>query len=233
MVKKHLFSLNAPLNWPIKRKEHKWVTRPNPGPHQLKKSLPLGLLITGLLKYATTSREVKKILKDGVVIINNRVIKDKRFPVGILDNIEIKNEYFRLIINPENKYQLKKINKEESKLKLCKIINKKILKKGIIQLNLYDGRNILVEKDQYKTGDTIIIDLEKNKIVSHLKLEKNSLVYLIGGKYAGTMGKVESISERKGLQLAKLILKLDKKNIETLKDYAFVIDENTFRMQNE
>ncbi|MEK6907511.1 MAG: 30S ribosomal protein S4e [Nanoarchaeota archaeon] len=231
MAKRHLFALNAPSNWPIKRKEYKWVIRPNPGSHPLKRCLPLNLLLRGILNYARTSREIKKILQDGEILINKRIIKDQKFPVGVMDNIEIKskNEYFRLFINSSNKYELKKINKEEAKLKLCKIINKKILKKGLIQLNLFDGRNIIVGKDSYKTGDSILLDLENNKIVSHLKLEKNAFVYLIGGKYIGNTGKLELIKEY-GLQPAKISLKSDKKDIETLKEFAFVINEDTLRV---
>ena len=235
MAKKHLFALNAPSNWPIKRKEYKWVIRPNPGPHPLARCLPVSLLIKGILNYAQTSREVNRILKNGEIIVNKRIIKDKKFPVGIMDNIEVKSkdEYFILFINHNNKYGLRKISKDESKLKLCKIMNKKTLKKGIMQLNLYDGRNILVEKDSYRTGDTLLIDLEKNKVVSHLKLEKGAFVYLTGGKYVGSIGKVESIIERKEMQPAKILLKSGDKNIETLKEYAFVINQDSLKVQNE
>ena len=163
--------------------------------------------------YANTAREVRKILRDEEILIDNRVIKNPKFPVGVMDiiNIKSKNEYFILFINSNNKYQLKKINNEESKLKLCKIINKKTLKKRITQLNLYDGRNVLVEKDNYKPGDTIILDLKNNKINSHLKLEKNAFVYIIGGKYIGSIGRVENITERKGLQVAKILIKIGEK----------------------
>jgi small subunit ribosomal protein S4e len=232
MVKRHLFALNAPLNWPLNRKESKWITRPNPGPHSLKRCLPVILLLKGILNCAKNSREVKKILQNGDILVNKRIVKDLKFPIGVMDNVEVKskNEFFRLFINSNNKYHLKKIDKDECNLKLCKIINKKILSKGITQLNLYDGRNILVEKDSYKTGDTILLNLETNKIVSHLKLEKDAFAYLIGGKYIGNTGKIELITERNGLQPAKIILKCDNKNIETLKEYAFVINKDALKL---
>ena len=144
MTKRHLFSLNAPANWPIERKKNVWITRPNPGPHPLNKCLPINILLKQLLKYARTAREVRTILNAGDIIIDNKVRKDYRFPVGIMDSISIKktDENFRLFIDENNNYQLNKINKDEIKLKPCKIINKRILKKGKIQLNLYDGKNI-------------------------------------------------------------------------------------------
>ncbi len=235
MAKRHLFSLNAPVNWPISRKENKWVARPNPGPHQLRRSLPLSLFLKGILNYATTLREVRRILMNNEVMVNKKVRKDYKFPVGLMDNIEIKskNEHFRLFINSDNKYEFKKLKKEEAKEKLCKIINKQILKKGKIQLNLYDGRNILVDNHGYKTGDTIIVDLDANKIISHIKLEKGATAYLIGGKYIGNIGKIESIKERKGLQPAKVVVNTKDKKFETLKDYVFVINKDSLKVENE
>jgi len=163
------------------------------------------------------------------------MVNDLKFPVGVMDLIHIKskNEDFVLFINQDNKYQLKKISKEEAKLKLCKIINKTILRKGKIQLNFYDGRNILVEKDSYKSGDTVILNLEKNMIDSHIKLEKGALIYIMGGKYIGRIGRVESMAEKKLMQPAKIIVKMDSQTVQTLKDYAFVVNEGFLKMQNE
>ena len=148
-----------------------------------------------------------------------------------MDAIEVKKtkEAFRLIINNHNKYQLTKINEDEAKIKPCKIINKTTLKKGLVQLNFYDGRNIIVEKDDYNVGDTILLNLENNKIVSHLKLEKGSLVYITDGRYIGNVAKLDSIIKPKDLQSAKIVFMLDNKKFETLKDYAFVINEGTIK----
>ena len=231
MTKRHLFSLNAPANWPIERKKYVWVTRPNPGPHQLKRCLSLNMLLKNVLKYARTSREVKVILNSGEVLINNKPVKDDKFPVGIMDNIEIKktNEHFMLIINEYNKYELKKINKENSKIKPCKIINKTILKKGKTQLNLFDGRNIIVNNSDYKVGDTILIDVEKNKIVDHIKLGKGSTIYIMYGKYIGYIGQLQDVVLEDGMKSNKIVFTKDKEKIETLKDYAFAIPEDLFK----
>ncbi len=231
MAKKHLFSLNAPANWPIERKKNVWVARPNPGPHSLNKCIPLSILIKNLLGYGRTLREIKTILNSGEILIDSRIRKDYKFPVGLMDGIKIKKtkENFRVIINKNNKYELKKINDEELKLKPCKIIGKKTLKKGKIQLNLYGGRNIIVDKDSYCVGDTLLIDTEKNNINDHLKLAEGSTVYIDDGKYIGTIGKVNSIIIEKGLAKNKIVIIKDKEKIHTLKDYAFVIPEDMFK----
>ena len=108
MAKKHLFSLNAPKNWPIERKKQIWLTRPNPGPHPLNRCLPLSILLRNVLKYARTMREVKTILNEGGILIDSKVRKDYKFPVGLMDVVEVKktNEFFRLILDENNKYSL-------------------------------------------------------------------------------------------------------------------------------
>ena len=231
MAKKHLFSLNAPKNWPIERKKQIWLTRPNPGPHPLNRCLPLSILLRNVLKYARTMREVKTILNEGGILIDSKIRKDYKFPVGLMDVIEVKktNEFFRLILDENNKYSLIKLNKDNSDLKPYKIINKKILKKGKIQINLFDGKNLLVDKNDYKVGDTLIINIKDNKIVNHLKLSKGAIVYILDGQYTGSHGTLDDVSIQKGLQRNKIVFTKGKDRIETLRDYAFVIPEDLIK----
>ena len=62
MVKRHLKRLNAPKSWDILRKQLKFIVRANPGPHNKKTSVALGVLIRDVLGYAKTSKEVKFML---------------------------------------------------------------------------------------------------------------------------------------------------------------------------
>ena len=130
------------------------------------------------------------------------------------------NEYFRVILNKKGKIDLIKISKEESLVKPCKIIGKSMVK-GKLQLNLFDGKNIIVDKGPYKVGDSLVLSLPEQKIVNHLKLEKKSSIFLTGGKHIGETGNVEDIIEN------KIIYKDENGSlIETSKDYAFVIRKN-------
>ena len=120
----------------------------------------------------------------------------------------------------EGKIDLIKINKEESLLKPCKIIGKTIVR-GKLQLNLFDGKNILADKNLYKVGDTLLLSLPGQKISKHLKLDKKSAIFLTGGKHIGEIGNVEDIIKN------KVIYKNNKGDlIETSKKYAFVIGDS-------
>ena len=140
------------------------------------------------------------------------------------------DESFRLILNKKSKFILHPLNKNEANIKPCKIVGKKILKKNKIQLNLFDGKNILLEKDAYKVGDTILYDISAKTIKESLKFEKGALIYIVGGKYSGETGKLESVTNFYGSQPSIIKLKLkDGSEFETLKDYAFVVDNNTIK----
>lgn len=208
----------APKQWQIKRKGIKFVSRPNPGPHSFRLSMPLNLVIRDLLEYAKNTGEVRRILQNKNVIIDGIRRKDHKFPVGFMDTIVFKetNDYFRVVLNKKGKIALIKIEKNEANLKLCKIIGKSNVK-GKTQLNLYDGRNILLDKNNYKVGDSLLINLPKQEIKQHLKSEKGVFIYLIGGKHIGETGIVEDVVAD------KIKYKKDSNVYETLKAYAFVI----------
>ncbi len=220
-MKSHLKRLAAPKAWQIQRKGIRFITKQTPGPHKIEMSMPLSVILKEVLNYAGTSKEVKKILNSNDVKIDGKTRRDFRFPIGLFDTIEFANinECFRIILNRQGKLDLVKINHDECKLKPCKITGKTMVN-GKLQLNLYDGKNVLVGKNDYNVGDTILFSVDDNKISKRLKLEKKSTIFLTGGKHIGEVGNVEDIAQN------KIIYKDDKGDlIETLKDYAFVIGE--------
>lgn len=226
-MKKHLKSIAASNLLAYRRKNRKYVTRPSPGPHGVKKCVTLNALLRDMLNYAKTTKEAKKILDCGDVIINGSVRKDHKFPIGIMDVIAIKKEdkHYRLLYGKGGKFELKHITKEEAHTVPYKVIGKKILKDKKIQLNLYGGKNILVNDNKYCTGDTVLLD-NTNKITSHLKLEKGATVYILGGKHVGVKATLEGIHKYGKLQPDRISLKKDKDTFETLKEYAFVVDKS-------
>lgn len=228
MVKKHLSMLNAPISWPIQRKKGiKWIARPNPGPHALCNCITINLILKNLLKYAKTKSEIKKILNEGGMLVNKKAKKDSKFPVGIMDVLEIPatKEYYRVLYTPKGMFTLHKISGEEARLKPAKIIGKKILKGSKVQLNFNDGRNMLISKDEFKVNDTIIFSIgNKWEIKKHVKFEKGATVYITKGKYKGTSGIIENI--KPVFSNPTIEVKSKNKTFETSKSFAFAIDDS-------
>lgn len=217
----HLSRLAMPKSWDVKRKGIKFVTRPNPGMHTLKLGMPLNVVFRDLLKIVKSTKEAKRLFLNQDILVDGKKRKDFRFIVGIMDVIsilKIKKNY-RLLLTKKGKLTCVEIDDKEAKLKPCKINGKSQLKKKI-QLNLFDGRNVLVDKSDNKVGDTVLIEIPSQKITQSFKLEKGASIFLIGGKHIGETGVVEEIQGK------RIVYKKDKEVYETSKRYAFVIGKD-------
>ncbi|RLF15462.1 MAG: 30S ribosomal protein S4e [Thermoprotei archaeon] len=203
--KSHLKRLPAPTFWPILRKEFKWTVKPSPGPHPIERCLPLQVIIRDVLGYAETGREAKLIISRGEVKVDGKVRKDRRFPVGLMDVLEIPKmgKAFRMIPHPQHYLFLHEIPTSEAGFKLCRIENKTTVKGGHIQLNLHDGRNILVKvedprkpiEDVYGTMDVLKVSLPDSKIIEHYRFEPGAIAIVIGGKNVGRVGRIVEVSD--------------------------------------
>lgn len=220
----HLRRLVASKHFPIARKFRKFTISPSPGPHGKQECIPLGIVVKNILKVAESSKEVKKAISSGSMTVDGRIRRDHKYPVGIMDVVEIPKikKYYRMIAK-EGKLKLIDIDETQSKSKLCKIKNKTVIKEGKMQLNLHDGRNVITDKKEYKTGDSLLISLPDQKIKEHFKLDKGSLVLITGGKYAGTIGAISDLTTVRGIEANKAVVEADGKSYKTLKDYVFVI----------
>ena len=90
------------------------------------------------------------------------------------------------------------------------------------QLNLHDGRNQIVKKDEYKTGDVLKISFKDKKISDIYKFEKGAVSIIIGGSHIGEVANIEDveiISSSKP-NLAKMKGKTD---FSTIQEYVFLI----------
>lgn len=228
MAKKHLKTLTAPVTWPIKRKGQKFVIRPKPG-KLFSISMPLAIYLKNVLKYCKTLKEVKTILNDKEIIVDGKRRKDPKYLLGLMDvlSIPIADEYYRVLLNKSKKLVLNKISKEESQFKISKIIGKTKLKKDNLQINLYDGKNLLVKEDKFSVGDSIKITLPDNKIKNTFKFEKGSYVFIIGGSKVGEHGTIVSIN----LDMVKVKTKTIE--FETPKNTIFIVGKEKSEIKFE
>jgi small subunit ribosomal protein S4e len=90
-------------------------------------------------------------------------------------------------------------------------------------LNFHDGKNIFVEKDVYKTGDSLLVELPSLKILEHFKLEKGSLGLILKGKNAGKIAKVIEIIVSRTQEPRKMVCEAEGKKMEVIFDYFFVV----------
>lgn len=234
---RHLKSLAAPSFWPVLRKEYRWVVKPSPGPHSLNRCIPLLILIRDVLKVAENAREAKRIVFDGSVYVDGKIRRNYKYPVGLMDIVTIPeaNINIRIVPYPVKYLWYVDIQNEETILKLVRIENKTLVKKGDVQLNLHDGRNIVVRKSQgetvsYRTFDTLLIELPSQKIIKHIPFEVGKLAIVIDGRNVGRIGKILSINERTGIKRRYTLITLEDLSghkFQTILDYVMVVGEDS------
>lgn len=232
---RHLKALVAPPFWPILRKEYKWAVKPSPGPHPIERCLPLLVVVRDVLKYAKTGLEARRLIAEGHFKVDGRVRRDYKFPVGVMDVLEIPKtgEYYRVIPVPTRVLGLVKITPEEASVKPCRIENKTTVKGGHIQLNLHDGRNILIKvsdpknpvEDVYDTLGTVLVSLKDYKILDYIPAKEGVIAIVTGGRNVGRVGRIVEIIPS-ALKRRKYIVTLEDKygnRFQTSFDYVFPI----------
>ena len=171
------------------------------------------------MKVAQTSKEVKLILHNQEVLVDGKLVKDHRFIVGFMDVLTIPGEgSYRVTLDELGGLQL--VPSKDVGVKLCKIAGKSLIK-GKMQINLNDGRNVLVDKDTYKVGDSVLIELPSQKLKDHVALAKGAQVILTAGKHIGKLGVVEAI-EGRGMTLKLITGDV----VQTRKAYAFAVGKD-------
>ena len=215
-----------PKTWNIQKKTHKWAVKASPGPHSGLKSIPLLLVIRDVMKLANSSREAKKILNDGNVLVDGIVRRDYKFPVGVFDVITIPkiDISYRVFLDEKQRLSLRKISDPE--VKLCRIINKTIVKGGNSQLNLHDGSNIISDEYSCHPSDSVIISLPERKVLKHLTYKPGNLALIIGGAHSGELATIEDVRKTRGA-MPNMTSLHSSYDFETIEDYVFVIGKGT------
>jgi small subunit ribosomal protein S4e len=236
--RRHLKRKPAPEFWPIHRKEAVFTVRPKPGPHLISRCIPLTLIVRDILGIAKTRREAKKIISQGKIWVDGKNQKEDLFPTGLMDVISIPDTEKTYRVLPSQKgltlYPVGK--KEEAGFKLCRIENKTTVKHGHIQLNLHDGRNMLIrvkdanhpEEDVFQTLDTLEINFSNQEIAGHFKLSEGAPAIIIDGKNRGKFGKIVAIERRPGQKRRNTLVTIEGSSgnrFQTSMDYIFVIGD--------
>lgn len=205
----HLKRSSMPKTWKMKRKGTKYLAKPL---HNLKNSMTLLIALRDILKLGKTRREIRSILNSGKIKVNEKTIREDKFPIMLFDNLEINSRNYKLILK-NKKFDFAETKDRE---KIVKIIGKKLQKKSAMQVNLSDGRNYAF-KGRIKTGDSAVIDLKENKIAKILEMKPGCRILFISGKHAGEEGIAEKIEGK------NITIKINKEEINAKSDNVMVV----------
>ncbi len=217
----HQKRLSAPKTYKIPRKVAKWVVKPSPGPHN-KEAIPLLIIVRDFLGLADTAREARRIIAAGEILVDGVPRRDYKFPVGLFDVVSVPklDKSYRILFDEKGRYVPKEI--EDADLKLYKIVNKTVVKGGRIQLNLFDGTNVL-GSNEFKTKDSILMKIPEKEIVDHLRFEEGALVMITGGSHAGEIGRIKEYKIVRSSAPNLVTVEGEERDITTIEDYIFVV----------
>ena len=188
--KKHLKRLNAPKAWMLDKLGGIFAPRPSAGPHKLRESLPVILILRQKLKYALNAKEVLTICMNKNVKVDGKVRTDPKFPTGLMDvvSIEKTGENFRILYDTKGRFALTPLDKQEAKMKLCKVMNIFTGPNKVPMMVTHDGRTIRYPDPLIKVNDTVKIDLAKGTVTDHFKFAVGNVVLVTNGRNRGRVG---------------------------------------------
>lgn len=229
MPGKHLKRLAAPRALIVHRKEKKWTVKVTAGPHPFERSIALSLIVRDRLRLCDTNREARRIISSGQVLVDGKKQKNYKHPVGLMDVVHVPSAkaQFRVLIDYHARLHLVSIPAEEARWKLCRVENKHTIPGGKTQLNLHDGRTILLPKDDYKTGDVVKLELPTQKVLGVHKMAPGTLALVTQGSHAGTIAPIQGVEIKKGPYPNLVVLLREGQEFRTIKDYVFPVGEKT------
>jgi small subunit ribosomal protein S4e len=233
--KRHLKRYVVSKHVPISKKTAKYSVRPAPGPHAAYDCIPVAILLRDMFHFARNMSEVKRILYERNVVIDGRVKTNRKYPLGFMDVLSLPKmqQHYRMIYTVKKGLRAIPIDEKETTEKLCQIKNKTSIKDGLIQLNLHDGRNIVLSKEEtdtatYSTHDTVKISLPEQQIMEKYELKVGNYGFVTSGRWMGMHGTIEEISAHGTKKTKTVTLSTpDGERLVTLYRYIFVVGNKT------
>ena len=197
--KKHLKRVAAPHSWLMNKMGGNFAVRPAQGPHRLRESCPLQVVLRDKLNLAINAREAQVILnqKEGLIRVDKKIRRNHKYPVGFMDVIEIPKmkANYRVLYDSKARFTFVKITDAEAKFKLCKIEKKALGPNKITYLVTHDGRTIRLADKDIKIGDTVKFNLEKNEVEDFIPMTVGNLAYCSDGNNRGRVGIIDHINK--------------------------------------
>jgi len=229
--KKHLKRVNAPKHWMLSKLDGVHAPKTSAGPHKMRESVPLIILLRNRLKYALTGAEANAICMQELVKVDGRVRTDMYFPVGFMDVVSIKKsgDYFRLLYDTKGRFTLNRVlpTEKEISMKLCRIVKHSTTKGKIPYVVTHDGRTIRYPDPLVKLNDTVEIDLDTGKIMNFYSFAIGNICMLTGGRNTGRVGIIQSIEKHPGSFDIVTIRDSEGNTFATRKQNVFIMGNET------
>ena len=184
--------------------------------------MALGVVLRDVLGVAQSMREAKRALATRRILVDGRVTTDMRRGVGVMDVLSVGDDHYRCILDGNGKLRYVPISAKDAGLKLCRVDGKTTIKGGVTQLNLHDGRNMLVDDaNKYNTMDTLVVEVGSPKVKKHHTFETGANCYLIGGSHIGSTATMSEYVVKRSSKDNEVLFG----DFGTIVDHVFVVGD--------
>ena len=199
-----------------------FAVRPSQGPHKLRESVPLQVVLRDKLHLALNGHEANIILhqKEGLVRVDKRVRRDPKYPVGLMDVIDLPKmgAAFRVLYDVKGRFTFVRLPAGENGFKLCRVQRKMVGPNKTPYLVTHDGRTIRFADSAIGVNDTIKFNLETKQVEDFFPLAAHTLAYVSDGTNRGRVGSI--------VHIAKLDGNFDLVTLRDAKGHAFTTRAN-------
>jgi len=227
-MSKHMKRLASPRAWKIHKKSATWVPKPIAGAHATDASVPLGVLLRDYLGLVDTMPEARRVIGARDILVDGRPASSHKTPVGLMDVVSIPKmeKQWRIVIDHHGRIAAVDIPASAANWKFCRIENKTVVSGGRLQLNLHDGRNVIVKETKFKTGDVVKLQLPDQEIKNHYAFGANMTCLVTGGHHVGGFAKIQEVETIRGTAANLVKLGSGDTNFTTIKPYVFIVGED-------
>lgn len=165
--------------------------------------------------------------KEGGFKIDNKIRRDRKFPVGVMDVITVvkTGESYRLLYDVKGRFTLIKLKESEAKYKLLKVKKRAVGPNQIPYIVTHDSRTIRFPHPEIREGYTLKYNVEKGEIESWVTNEPGRLCYVTGGNNIGRVGQIMHVERHLGSFDIVHIKDANGKTFATRKGNIFIIGE--------
>ena len=200
--KKHLKRITAPKSWMMNKLGGVYGVRPAQGPHKLRESIPIQVILRDKLGVAFNATEVNTILhqKEGLFIVDKKVRRNPKYPCGLMDVIDIPklNKSYRILYDIKGRFKLVQLKGQEKDFKLCRVQKKFIGPNKICYFTTHDGRTLKFLGQEVQIQDTIKLNLKTGAVDAVYKMKVGNIAYCNKGNNVGRVGIIQSINKFDG-----------------------------------
>lgn len=198
----------------------KWIKTAR-GPHERGESVALSLIIRDL-GWADKAKEARKIITEGMVLVDGKTCRDPSYGLGLMDVLSLpkaKKNY--RIVAAKKGLKTKEIPAKEAKLKLCRVTGKRLVSGGKTQLNFHDGSNLVTDK-KVKVNDCVVLELPKRNIKDVIEYKVGDTALVVKGRHRSETGQVKDILAATASRESLTTIE----DYQTLTEYVFVVGKD-------